>query len=48
MMSRKIFSSKKNGAAWKCFKKRKEPQVRGGEKEKYGKRKKEGDLGDNK
>ena len=30
------------------FKRRKEPRVRGGEKEKYGKRKKEGDLGDNK
>ena len=48
MMSRKIFSSKKNDDAWKCFKSRKEPRVRGGEKGKYGKRKKEGDLGDNK
>lgn len=28
--------------------KAKEPRVRGGEKGKYGKRKKEGDLGDNK
>ena len=42
MMSRKIFSSKKNGAAWKCFKKRKEPRVRGGEKGSMGKGRKKG------
>ena len=48
MMPETKFSLKKIGGAWKCFKSRKEPRVRGGEKEKYGKRKKEGDLGDNK
>ena len=47
MMSRKIFSSKKlleHGA----FLRMERATVWGGEKGKYGKRKKEGDLGDNK
>ena len=48
MMSRKIFSSKKMVLHGSVLRKGKEPRVRGGEKEKYGKRKKEGDLGDNK
>ena len=48
MMPETKFSLKKIGAACKCFKNRERATVWGGEKEKYGKRKKEGDLGDNK
>ena len=42
MMPETKFSLKKIGGACKCFKKRKEPRVRGGEKGSMGKGRKKG------
>ena len=44
----KISSFKNGCVARVVLREGEEPRVMGGEKEKYGKRKKEGDLGDNK